>query len=253
MSDHPSEDLIESVQRPQPAWRRRVDRLLHRPATAAALLVVGLIAGSVSGYVVGHANPQTLAGAGYLLNTFERPEQMYGRPGLPMLTVEDLTALGEQVHQEQLVGSAQSAVPVLCDTGLGQPGTPDFRGLSYPAIVFGVEGGQLTELVWPQADEAAASGILRTLVSQARECPNVPSPLASITTGGSLSGIGDEYAVFTRQPTSPAQSAYTTTAVLVRLGPDLIEISFVADGTASVDPEARCLRGATAAVERAGG
>ena len=62
MSESRGEDLIESVQRPQPAWRRRIDRLLRRPVVVVALLAVGMVARSVSGYLVGQSNPRTLSG-----------------------------------------------------------------------------------------------------------------------------------------------------------------------------------------------
>ncbi len=241
------EDLIESTSRPRSASRRQAEAALHHRSVAAALLALGLVAGSIGGYLVGHNDPRTLAAVGFL-SSFVPFEQTYGRPPLATLTSEDLSAIGEKVDRQLRVSSAQSAIPVLCGTGMGQPGTPSFFGLSYPAIVFGVVGGQLTELVWPQVDEATASGVLRTLVTLAQGCPEIPQLQATIATGGLLSGIGDEYAVFTRRPTSADQAAFTTTAALVRVGADVIEISFAADGTAVVDPESRCLQVAATAV-----
>lgn len=246
------EDLIESAPQPQSVLRRRAEGTLRHPIAGAALLVLGLIAGSIGGYVVGHNNVRPLAAVGFFVDS-EPFEQTYGRQPLPTLTSKDLSAIGEEIDRELSIQNAQSAIPVLCGTGSGQPGTSDYLGLSYPATVFGVDGGQLIELVWPQVDEAAASGVLRTLVSQAQGCPDIPDLRATIATGGLLLGIGDEYAVFTRRPTAADQATFTTTAALVRVGADLIEISFTADGTALVEPESRCLQVATAAVRIATG
>lgn len=240
------EDLIESAPQPQSVLRRRAEGTLRHPIAAAALLVLGLIAGSIGGYVVGHNNVRPLAAVGFFVDS-EPFEQTYGRQPLPTLTSKDLSAIGEEVNRELSIQSAQSAIPVLCGTGFS------FFGLSYPGTVFGVDGGQLMQLVWPQVDEAAASGVLRTLVSQAQGCPDIPDLRATIATGGLLLGIGDEYAVFTRRPTAADQATFTTTAALVRVGADLIEISFAADGTAPVEPESRCLQVATAAVRVATG
>lgn len=154
--------------------------------------------------------------------------------------------------REISVLSAQSVIPVLCDTSIGQPGTPTYRDLRYPATVFRVDGGQITQLLWPRADVASASGTLHTLVLQAQQCPAVPNSEATISTGGVQSGIGDEYAVFYRQPTRSGTDLLYATVVLVRVGADLIEVSFTSDIDIP-DAEARCLRAAAAAAQKATG
>ncbi|MDQ3714955.1 MAG: hypothetical protein M3381_02785 [Actinomycetota bacterium] len=228
---------------------------------AAALLVVGLVAGAVAGYVVGHSNPPVFGGIyGYSLgsgNFAGSPldssafDQTYGRTPLPMLTPEDLAALGENVTRQFSVLSGQSAIPTLCATIVGQPGySPDNR---YPSTVFRVDGGNITQLIWSRADDASASGTLQTLASQAQVCPEVPNSEAMITTGGVQSGIGDEYAVFRRTPTVSGPTVFFATVALVRVGADLIEVSFISDAIDLPDAEARCLRAAVAAVQMASG
>ncbi|MDQ4038420.1 MAG: hypothetical protein M3313_08745 [Actinomycetota bacterium] len=264
MSEQHDEDLIESVQRPRSAWQRRVDRLLRRPAMPAALLVVGLIAGSGSGYLVGQSNPRMLAGLGYFflpaeggegLDPFEVPssDPDYGRAPLPILTADDLAAIGEDVVGELTIVSARSTIPVLCDTSIGQPGGPTFMDVRYPSTVFRVGDGQFTELIWPHADPLAAARTLHTLVFQAQLCPDVHNSETAVRTTGVLNGIGDEYVLFFREPTTSGPDTFFATVALVRLGADLIEVSFVPEIIDIPDAEARCRRVAEAAVERASG
>lgn len=259
-----AEDLIESAPRPKSARRRRAERFLQRPVAVTALVASSLIAGSIAGYVVGHSNPQVLSGIyGYSLGwetfTADSPlggapyDQTYGRAPIPSLTLEDLAALGENVTREFSVLSGQSAIPVLCGTGLGQPGTSSDLDASFPSTVFRVDGGKITQLIWPQADDATASGNLQTLAFQAQQCPAVPNSDATIVTGGVQSGIGDEYAVFYRKPTVSGPTVFFATVALVRVGADLIEVSFTSDIIDLPDAEARCLRAATAAVQKAAG
>lgn len=104
MSDQHNEDLIESASRPKSAWWQRLGPMLPHPAAAAAILVVGLLAGLVGGFVVGQGNPVTLTSLGYAFvgpyPPGERPldlepfEQTYGRPLPPTLTQEDLSRSG---------------------------------------------------------------------------------------------------------------------------------------------------------------
>lgn len=256
MSD---EDVIESA--PEPPSIVRARALLHQPAAAALLLVIGLIAGSIGGFVVGKGNPTTLAGLGYVYlgsdSTEPDPlaqspfEQTYGRSPLSSLTPADMLALGEKVQQEIGILSAQSAIPVMCGTSIGQPGTSPL-GLSYAAVIYEVSGGELKELIWAQPDSTSASGTLQTLVYQAQICPDVPVWQSRVSTSGVLTGIGDEYAVFTRTPAVSGTESVYTTVVLVRLGADLIEVSFVSEIFPQPDAEERCLRAAAAAVARAG-
>lgn len=264
MSESRGEDLIESASRPKSAWWQRLGPMLPHPAAAAAILVVGLLAGLVGGFVVGQGNPITLTSLGYAFvgpyPPGERPlelkpfEQSYGRPPLPTLSQEDVAALGEDVTREYGVISARSAIPVMCGASLGQPGTPTYLDLRYPSTVFGVDGGEISELVWPQPDAPSASATLRSLVFQAQQCPEVPNFQTSVVTGGVQSGIGDEYATFSQQPTVAGDpGALFASVVLVRLGADFIEIAFSSDGLAVPDADARCLRVAEAAVDRASG
>lgn len=256
------EDLIESLHRPPPQWQRRVRALLRHPAAAVSLLLLGLLAGSVGGFVVGQGNPRTLAGPGYFygppLSPFEQGdpfapfEQTYGRAQPPLLTGQDMVALGESVRREISILSGQSAIPALCSASLGQP-APNSLGLSYPATQFGVDGGDITELIWPRPDEGAASGTLRTFVVQAQACPDVTGiETGTITTGGVATGIGDEYAIFTREPpASGPPGGFYMTVILVRVGADLIEITFTSAPDAVPLAEARCLRVAAAAAAKA--
>ena len=259
------EDLIESVASPKPAWRLRLEGALHHPTAAAALLVLGLVAGAAGGFVVGHSNPRELAGAGYVYIIGSYPaeqgplelkafEQTYGRTPPPALAPEDLAAIGERVTSYFTVLSARSAIPVMCGTSIGQPGSANSLDLSYPAVIFRVDGGEISQLSWPRADETVASAALHTLVFQAQQCPEVPEFQARIGTSGVRTGIGDEYAVFTRSPAVPGQGdADVVPAVLVRVGADLIEIAFTSGPDASPDAEARCLRVALAAAQLAAG
>lgn len=261
--DLPEDDLIESADKPPTALQHRLRHALRRPAGAALLLVLGLIAGSIGGYLVGQNNSQVLSGIhGYSL-TFEQfpagPSvgspfgPTYGREPIEMLTADDLAALGENVSREVSIVSAQSSIPVLCGTSVGQPGT-DYLGLSSRAVFFGVEDGDITQLIWPQADDAAASGTLHTLVFQAQLCPEVPNYQARVTSRGVLSGIGDEYVIFSREPINPdAQGGLHSTTVLVRVGADLIEIAVTHVDRAVPDAEARCIRFAAAAAQKADG
>lgn len=255
------EDLIESAPGPQSALQLWARRLLARPAVVTALVVSGLIASSLTGYALGRNNPETLAGIyGYSRGweAFTPDSAFAGSPfdptyrptPIPSLTVEDLAALGENVSRQFTVLSGQSAIPVLCGASLGQAGTSD---TAYPSTVFRVDGGKITQLVWPHADVLAASGTLRTLVFQAQQCPGVPNSDATIVTGGVQAGIGDEYAVFYRRPTVSGPTVFFATVALVRVGADLIEVSFTSDIIDIPDAEARCLRAATAAVGAAAG
>lgn len=217
----------------------------------------------MAGYVVGQSNPQVLGGIYGSSLGFEqignRPiadrrfDPNYGRGPIPSLTSEDLAALGENVTREFSVLSGQSAIPVLCGTGLGQPGTANDLDASYPSTVFRVDGGKISQLIWPRADNVSASGTLQTLASQAQLCPAVPNSEATITTSGVQTGLGDEYAVFDRSPTVSGPTVFFSTVVLVRVGADLIEVSFTSDVIEIPDAEGRCLRAAAAAVQRATG
>ncbi len=264
------EDLIESPPRAPSILQHAAELVLRHPSAAAMLLVLALTIASTGGFLLGQGNPRVLTGLGHLSTgtgfgdqgfTAFSPgalavpfEQTYGRTPPPSLTAEDLTALGENVTREFSVLSGRSVIPVLCDTSLGQPGAPNYLDVRYPATVFGVEAGQITQLFWPRADAAAASGTLQALVSQAQTCPDVANAQASVVTAGLLTGIGDEYAVFSRRPTivgSP--DAVFATVALVRVGADIFEISFVSDSAAVPDAHVRCLAVARAAVQKAAG
>lgn len=256
----PDEDLIESAPRPQSGFRRRAGAALHQRWGVAAMLIVGLVAGSVGGYLVGSNRPQ-LAGLGspyfgFLPGTgFDYTElqfdENYGRPSLQTLSSQDLAALGERVTAEVHILSAQSAIPVLCGTSLGQPGIVE---ADYPSTVFTVSDGRITELVWPHPDAEAASRTLHTLVFQAQLCPELPDHQAMVRSRGVLTGLGDEYVVFDREPMNlDAQGGLHATTVLVRVGADLIEITVAAEDQAVPEAETRCLLTAAVAVQVASG
>lgn len=257
------EDLIESAPRPPSAWRRRSETPLGRPSGAMALLVVGVLAGSIGGYIAGQGIPRTLSGLGYLGISMDVGDQAVlglgavaqavARPPPPTLASDDLIELGENVTRQFSVLSGQSAIPVLCETSIGQPGTSDPVDVDYPSTVFLVDGGQFSQLIWPRVDATAAGRTLHTLVFQAQLCPDLPNSQATVRTSGVLTGIGDEYVVFHREPTMAAPRILVATVVLVRVGADLIEISFAADGAVPEDAEVRCLRVAEAAVREAVG
>lgn len=258
------EDLIESVPRPPSAVRRKADALLHHPAGAIGLLVLGLVAGSLGGFAVGHSNPRSLAGPGYVYLPFAgfdpglfgldqsgagSADPNFGREPLPTLTADDLAGLGEQVGRELSILSAQSAIPILCNTGIGQPGSTT---LGYPSSVFGLDDGSVAELIWSHADAAAASRALHTLVFQAQLCPDLPELNATVRSSGVLNGLGDEYVIFSREPTAASGAdAVFATIVLVRVDADLIEIGFTSELVQASDAEARCLQIAATAVARA--
>lgn len=190
---------------------------------------------------MGHSNPRTLSGIyGYSLGfgpIADSPlaggpfDQTYGRTQVPLLTPEDLAALGENVTRQFDVLTGRSAIPPLCGTSIGQPGTSN-NGLSYPSRNFLVPDGSITELVWSHASDAQAAGALITLVAQAQRCPDASSELVgstTVTTSGLVSGIGTQYAVFTFTPLPvPADMpvAGFVTVILVQVGADLIEVSF---------------------------
>lgn len=257
------EDLIESARAPRTALRRAADHILQRPAAVAMLVAGALIVGSTAGFLVGQGNPQVLSGISISGPAALGVEQTlgslgiapFGPPGsgasLPVLSPEDLTALGEVVSRQFQIQSGQSSIPALCETTVGQPGYS--RDNRYPSTIFRVDGGKITQLIWPRANETAASGTLQTLVSQAKLCPGVPYSNATIVTAGVQTGIGDEYAVFHYRPTISGPSVFFATVVLVRVGADLIEVSFTSDIVERADAEARCLRAAAAAVETAAG
>ena len=259
MSEHRSEDLIESASRPTSALRRRLESTLGHPGAAAAMLVVGLLAGSLGGFLVGRSDPRTLAGLGYLFgfeggfDPVSRPpvDPNYGRQPLETLSAEDLSMIGEEVVRQLSIVSAQSAVPVLCETPIGQPGGPSLLDVSYPSTVFRVDDGQFKELIWPHADPEAAARTLHTLVFQAQLCPDVPHAQSSVRTTGVLNGIGDEYVLLVREPTVSGPDTFFATVALVRIGADLIEVSFISDILDHPDAEDRTLRVAEAAVRRA--
>lgn len=259
-----SEDLIESAPPPKSGLRRRVEAAGRHPAGAAAILVLGLIVGWIGGYAVGQGNPRTLAGLGYLfIGSYppaEQPldlepfEQTYGRPLPPTLTQEDLSAIGETVTRQFSVLSARSMIPVMCGTSLGQPGAPNYLDLQYPATVFRVNAAEISQLIWPRPDETAASGTLHTLVTQAQRCPDEPLSRTTVTTSGVLTGIGDEYAIFFRQPTAAGEpDAFSATVTLVRIGADLIEVALISDVVDPLDARLRCLQIAAAAAQKAYG
>ena len=264
--DLPEDDLIESADKPPTALQHRLRHALRRPAGAAVLLVLGLVAGSIGGYLVGQNNSQVLSGIhGYSLGfgTFsgsplaDSPfDQTYGRNPLPMLTSEDLAALGENVTRQFSVLSARSAIPVLCGTSVGQPGSTSAAG-GTPSTDFVVQGAEISELVWMHPDATAASGTLRTLVLQASQCSEIPDFGIRVTTSGLRYGIGEEYAFFYREPLNTVSDATLPVAmdaivVLVRLGSDLIEIAMTTADAAGVD-EARCYAVAEVAVRKAVG
>lgn len=260
------EDLIESAPRRPPSpspLRRWAQRILGRPAVGAALLVIGLAAGSLSGYILGQQNPPELAGIYAYFRGFEQipvsprtepsVDPAYGRTPIPTLTAEDLVALGEDVTRQFSVLSGRSAIPVLCATSVGQPGSTSEPSTGYPSTVFQVRGAEITQLIWPHPDAAMASGALRTLVSQAASCPDVPNFQLRVTTSGQRYGIGDEYAFFYRQPLEDdSPEATYAIVVLVRVGADLIEIALTSEDAAGAD-EGRCYRVAEAAAGKAAG
>ncbi|CAN5328850.1 hypothetical protein BH24ACT9_BH24ACT9_13520 [soil metagenome] len=258
------EDLIESTAHPRAAWRLRAERIVKRPAAVAVLLVSGLIVGSVTGYFVGHNDRRVVAGispdslgleqvAEGLIFTGQPVDQIPGPTPIPTLTPEDVSALGENVTRQITVLIGRSTIPVLCGTSLQQPGTSYGVDLGYSSTAFQVDGGRITQLVWPRPGEAAASGTLQTLAFQAQQCPDVPEVEATITTSGVQTGIGDEYAVFHRRPTRAGPDVVDATVVLVRVGPGLIEMSFTSDVIDRPDAEGRSLRAAAAAAEVATG
>lgn len=263
MSESRGEDLIESASRPKSAWWQRLGPMLPHPAAAAAILVVGLLAGLVGGFVVGQGNPVTLTSLGYAFVgpyppggplDLEPFEQTYGRPLPPTLTQEDLSAIGETVTRQFSVLSARSMIPVMCGTSLGQPGAPNYLDLQYPATVFRVNVAEISQLIWPRPDETAASGTLHTLVTQAQRCPDEPLSRTTVTTSGVLTGIGDEYAIFFRQPTAAGEpDAFSATVTLVRIGADLIEVALISDVVDPLDARPRCLQIAAAAAQKAYG
>ncbi len=66
-------------------------------------------------------------------------DQTYGRAPIPLLTPDDLAALGEVVTRQFSVLSARSAIPVLCGTPTGQPGSTS-AATDAPPTVFSVQG-----------------------------------------------------------------------------------------------------------------
>jgi len=255
------EDLIESVSRPKPAWRLQVDKVIRGPRAVGVLLVCGLVVGALSGYLVGHNNPRVLDGISVPspgLEAFVEFQQgapdvdAYGPPPMTTLTTEDVAALGENVTRQVTVLMGRSVIPTLCRTSVGQPGYNNVAGPAYSSIAFNVDGGRITQLVWPRTDEVQATATLQTLDLQARLCPTVADSSVTMVTDGVQTGIGDEYAVFHTRPTSSEPSALFATAVLVRVGSDLIEVSFTS-ASESPSAEARCLAAAAAAVRVATG
>lgn len=254
-------DLIESAPRPKSILRYRFEAALRHPTGAVAVLVVGLLIGSSAGLALAYNNPRTLAGLGYFWAPYPEEaqelklqpfEQTYGRPQPPILTQAEVAGIEQGVTGEFSVLSARSSIPVLCGIPIGQPGTPTILDLHYSSTVFRLSDSALTQLVWPLADETSASAALHTLALQAQMCPDEPLFLTTIVTTGVLEGLGDEYAVFSRQPTLAATAEpFFATTVLTRVGADLIEIALTSTAAPVPDAQARCMRLAEAAVAKA--
>ena len=154
-----------------------------------------------------------------------------GRAPVPLLTPDDLAALGEQVTRQFDVLSGRSAIPPLCGTSIGQPGT-SIGGPSFPSRTFLLPDGSISELVWSHPSDSQAAGALITLAAQAQRCPDASGELVgsmTVATSGLASGIGTQHAVFTFTPLPVAADepvAGFVTVLLVQLGADLIEVSF---------------------------
>ena len=269
----PDEDLIES----EPAsprsseLRRRLEILV--PATvgrnvlatvAAAVLVLGLMAGFVVGTLSGTEPTGALA-----LQSGGAPEGGY-IPIIPddsalegvvavafaagLLTYQDLATAGELA----MSGSYGLADPSGLDGLCGIISRPDFSpippqpGVEY--TVFGsasyvLAGATLTQRIGPDLDVLAAS-TLRGTVQLAQDCSDGGDVTAR--SAGIQTGIGDEYAVFSVDRVDPSTGDIDTSiTILVRVGGQLLELTLTSAGGPEVpDGLARALRIAEVAVTR---
>ena len=272
MSDA-EEDLIESDE-PSPTvhwFGRRLDQLL--PARVGrrflgAVTVTALALGLGAGYLVGAApwndgregvGDSSTAADNELNNLIPlNIEEAVPSPGDGvivystvggLLTVEDLTALGELPLTSGLAGSSGlaglcAAEPAATPTG-ADPGTENGAA---SGITFELADAWLSELVSPDLDVLAAS-TLRARVELAQSCG---TSAFTAQTEGVETGIGDEYAAFTVRDTDPASGALSTGfVILVRVDSHLIEVFLAPTGDADLfDGLNRALRIAEAAVER---
>lgn len=261
MSDA-EDDLIESDEA-SPTMSRLRQRLgvLVPPRVGRRFLggvtVTALALGLVAGYLVGQSPENQEADVasrssapGDLNNIPFVPEGTPLDEGVPftlhggLLTLEDLTALGEQPRPRGTGLNAASGLAGLCAGA--DPATVN-GALS--AVSFDLADALLRELISPDLDVLAAS-TLRGEVQLAQNC--AASDDLTAQTEGVLDGIGDEYAAFTVRRTDPASGAVTTSyVILVRVGGQLIEVSLTpGDVTDVPDGLTRALRIAEAAVTR---
>lgn len=271
MSDA-EEDLIESDE-PSPTahwFGRRLDQLL--PARVGrrflgAVTVTALALGLGAGYLVGAApwndgrdgaGDSSTAADSELNNIPFTSEEtvlsqengviVYSTVG-GLLTLEDLTALGELPLNSRLEGSSGlaglcAAEPEATPTG-ADPGTENGAA---GGITFEFADGWLSELIGPDLDILAGS-TLRGTVELAQTCG---TSAFTAQTDGVETGIGDEYAAFTVRDTDPASGAVSTGfVILVRVDGQLIEVFLAPTGDADLfDGLNRALRIADAAVAR---
>ncbi|MGI8721986.1 MAG: hypothetical protein ACR2JG_07135 [Geodermatophilaceae bacterium] len=270
------EDLIESEpSSPRTSeLRRRLDILVPTTvgrrvlvSVAAAVLVLGLVAGFLVGTLSGTEPTGALA-----LQSRGAPEGRY-LPIVPevaleeeaeaviavafargFLTLLDLEELGEAVQSERYGLADPSGLKGLC--GLesrpesGQvPQGPSGNVTVFSSVSFELADATVNERIGPDLDVLAAS-TLRGTVQLAQSCPVDTGTAAQ--TDGIQTGIGDEYAVFTVRRTDPVPGNIgTSIVVLVRVGGQLIELTLSPEGGPEVpDGLTRALRIAEVAVTR---
>ncbi len=269
------EDLIES-EPPSPRTselRRRLDMLV--PATvrrnvlaavAAAVLVLGLVAGfligagTAPGERIDSAQDQEVPtpDAGYI------PIVPEGSPlgeefvilsvGGEFLTLDDLAGLGETVLPGGYGLGVTSGLDGLCGVLSGPevirvPATPRGEYTRLNSASFVLPSATLTQRISPHLDVLAAS-TLRGTVELARSCPNAGG--LTLQTEGVQTGIGDEYAVFIlSRPGLASGEIKTSIVILFRVGGRLVELTLSPEGVTVVpDGLTRALRIAEVAVTR---
>lgn len=160
--------------------------------------------------------------------------------GRGLLTLEELSAIGEPASGGTYTRGSASAIPDPCSRP--EPGDSGVRYVPGPrgatAVSFHVVGGTVTQRVTTDADLAQARARLRDVISGVRSCQFGFG--TDVELGEIGPGLGDEFVAGTVVRRYPSGASSTVALLLIRVGSSLVEFSITGPSAEAADFDVRC-------------
>jgi len=238
-----AEDMIDS---PPTRLDTLMNGLPHSFGRVAVLTVT--LAAATAGLVIGTQLPQvtsrTEPGSGSTsaadTGRVAGPAAADDGLGRGLLTLEELSAIGEPASGGTYTRGSASSIPDPCsrpepgDSGVSY--VPGPRGAT--AVSFHVVGGTVTQRLTTMGDVAHAQARLRDVVSGVRGCQFEFG--TDVALGDVGPGLGDEYVAGTVVRRYPSGASSTVALLLIRVGSSLVEFSITGPSATALDFDVRC-------------